>query len=129
MGMSENKKELKRRDFIRGLASLPVLGGFIAAALSKQWHDKSSQKKIFSDLDIDPDMFKTSEQTDQKPGDPIRLGIIGVGSRGTSILEALGFCLPDEVYKDREQDLNISLAGVCDVYDKHARRGLALSTI
>jgi len=125
--MSKNDKSMERRDFVRGLASLPVLGGFIATVLSKRWHDKSSQNKIFSDLEIDPDMFQTGAPTDGKMGDPIRLGIIGVGSRGKSILEALGFCLPGERYKDRELDLNIRLTGVCDVYDIHAQRGLDLS--
>ena len=124
-----DKNTLERRDFVRGLASLPVLGGFLAAALAKRSHDIDAQKRIFTDLGIDPELLEPERTKSVRTGDLIRLGIIGVGSRGTSILESLGFCRPEPrfIYADREPDLNIRLTGICDVYELHAERGIAMS--
>jgi predicted dehydrogenase len=125
--MSESEKnDIKRRDFMKGLATIPVFGGFAAAVLVKQLHDRSLQNDLFRDLGIGPDQAEPEEQ-DRPPGEPIRVGVIGVGNRGTAILEAMGFCDPGATYRDREKDLNVVLAGICDVCDPHAGKGIAMS--
>ena len=125
--MSETeKKDMRRREFIKGLATIPVFGGFAAGVLAKRHHDRSIQDEIFKELGIDTDLAE-SEAEDTLPGEVIRLGIIGIGSRGTSILRALGFDDPDEPESDIQKDLNLVLAGVCDVYDQHAQKAMAMS--
>ncbi|MCU0644853.1 MAG: Gfo/Idh/MocA family oxidoreductase, partial [bacterium] len=118
-----------RRDFLKGLAALPVFGVFIASYLAKRSHDRSRKNTIFADLDINLEELENSEKaTSSIPGESIRLGIIGVGSRGEDILASLGFSEHnDKNGDDSYADLNIMLAGACDVYDTAAEKGIALS--
>jgi len=72
----------------------------------------------------------------------IRLGIIGSGGRGRYLLKAAGFLRPevidsfieqskenksDKRYKEflEQEDLNIVINGICDIYDENAKRGIA----
>ena len=75
------------------------------------------------------------------PGDRIRVGIIGNGGEGESLVRSAGFAHPDWVEDQRaaaernprnrgfatfmqQDDLNIDLTAVCDVFDVRAQRGL-----
>ena len=44
----KNKNTLNRRDFLAGLASIPVFGGFIAAYLTKSLSKKSYKEEILA---------------------------------------------------------------------------------
>jgi predicted dehydrogenase len=74
-------------------------------------------------------------------GDRIRVGIIGNGGEGESLVRSAGFGHPEWVENARQAseenfrnrgyqtfmeqaDLNIELTGVCDVFDVRAQRGL-----
>lgn len=136
---NENKEKgtVKRRDMIKGLASLPVLGVFAAGALAKYGSDQSVKDHILTELDIDA---AKPPATGPLAGDPIRLGIIGFGIRGEQLVRALGFATPDwkKNMKDSaiknpkdnrlkdflaQENLNVKITGVCDAFDY--RRGLA----
>jgi predicted dehydrogenase len=71
----------------------------------------------------------------------IRLGIIGTGGRGRSLLKAAGFLNPaivdqyiedarenkaDKRYEEflEQDDLNVAVNGVCDIYDVNAEKGI-----
>ena len=65
----------------------------------------------------------------------MRVGFIGFGNRASQLSNSLGFAHPDQV-KGREangtlaewleqEDLNVAVTGICDVFDQHAERGLA----
>jgi len=125
----QNDKKLKRRDFLKGLSSIPVFGLFIASYFAKHRSTRSHKNKIFADLDLESQSLEAPNiASSRQAGDLLRLGIIGVGSRGTSILESLGYSNNNEQVKNNTYgDLNIALTGVCDVYDLHAEKGLGLS--
>jgi len=120
-----------RRDFLKGLATIPVFGAFITSFIAKQIHEKSHKEKIFSEFDLqETDIDAPHIITKDKPGELIHVGIIGVGDRGLNLLEALGYYnekAPDD--ETNYSDLNIEIVGVCDVYDKHAERGIELSRL
>lgn len=129
--------EIKRRDIVKGLASLPVLGLFAAGALSKYNYDKDIKKSILAELDINA---ATPPPTGSLAGDPIRVGIIGFGIRGEQLARALGFATPEWLNTMKEnalknpkdtrlsdflsqENLNIKITGVCDAFS--VRRDLA----
>jgi predicted dehydrogenase len=130
---------MKRRDAVKGLASLPVLGVFAAGALAKYNQDQKIKKSILDELDVNA---STPPETGSMAGDPIRLGIIGFGIRGEQLTRALGYATPEWIQRMREsaeenpkdtrlkdfmsqEDLNIRITGVCDAFD--VRRELAAS--
>ncbi len=65
-------------------------------------------------------------------GDLIRIGIIGFGNRAIAHVNGLGFMQPMDVdaFKERgifgdwlaQDNLNIALTGICDVFDLHAEK-------
>jgi predicted dehydrogenase len=80
----------------------------------------------------------------KKPGELIRLGIIGFGGRGEALAHAAGFAHPDWIERKKkdarenrldkgleafldQDDLNVSLTGICDAFDVRAERGIAAS--
>jgi predicted dehydrogenase len=60
--------------------------------------------------------------------------VVGFGNRGMQHANALGFMHPDDVEKRKknktldewlqQEDLNIAVTGICDVFDLHAQRGI-----
>lgn len=138
-----NSSKIKRRDLLKGMASLPVLGFFgyeiskdsslAAAAESKQPPQINMLEKLGLDTEL---QFNTFENASGKSGDTIRLGIIGAGSRGTELLYRSSFATKTEIDKMKAgngnryetwlsyEDMNVVLAGVCDVYDLHAEQAM-----
>lgn len=128
-----------RRDALKALATVPILGAMAYGVYKKQKYDKTMH-------DVS-DVFSLSKETatipDLQPnGKQIRLGIIGCGIRGKQLLRAAGFATPqslqdliDESKKDKkdtryqlfkeQEDLNIVLTGVCDIFDTFAEQGIA----
>jgi predicted dehydrogenase len=142
---SEERSKIGRRDVLKGLATLPVFGPFFYALLQKRMKDNIKKKEILSELGLGRDAPEVLPQTTlKKPGDLIRIGIIGHGGRGESLMRAAGFVHPDylDIKGDKEEqkwrkrrieefvgqeDLNVALTGVCDVFDVRAERGIAAS--
>lgn len=128
-----------RREALKALATVPVLGALAYGVYKKQKYDKTMH-------DVS-DVFKLSKETATIPelqpdGKQIRLGIIGCGIRGKQLLRAAGFATPESLQKlidsskkdkkdsryqlFREQEnLNIVLTGVCDIFDTFAEEGIA----
>ncbi|MDR0429698.1 MAG: Gfo/Idh/MocA family oxidoreductase [Tannerellaceae bacterium] len=120
-----------RRDAIKALATVPVLGALAYGVYKKQ-------KEVTRGRDIS-DVFQVSKDEakylEPKPGgELIRIGIIGFGIRGKQLLRAAGFAEPswidtmmeaaktnknDTRYQQyKEQDnLNIEITAVCDIFD------------
>ena len=139
----ENKNtdpgKLSRRDIIAGLAALPVVG-VIGYGLMR---NKSETDKRNSSLlsEIKPEIL-----TGIPPliaGDTLRIGIIGTGGRGGYLMNAMGFVHPDRIDEYTEngktdkfwkqyledfraqENLNIKITAICDIFDKNAERGMA----
>lgn len=127
----KNPKKIARRDVVKSLATVPLLGALAYGALK-------SRKLTLQNRDIS-DVFHISS-TDAvylqpKPdGQQIRLGVVGFGIRGKQLMRALGFAEPAyidtliEAKKSNpldtrideflEQDnLNVVVNGVCDIFD------------
>ncbi len=129
-----------RRELLKSLATVPVLGAFAYAQLRKTRYDRILNSSILDELGI-------SQKSDQKirplsKGKKLRLGIIGYGGRGKYLLRAAGFAEPkwidsvkeaamnnsaDKRYEEylEQEDLNIELNAVCDIFDINAEKALA----
>ncbi len=132
---NQNPTSTKRRDIIKGMASLPVLGLFgIEYARSNHAESKGETVDMIKELGLEKDLGSISAKSYDKPKDTIRLGIIGAGSRSGSLLFHTGFAPKKSVEdfsKERLEawmgyrDLNVVLTGVCEVFDERAERALA----
>jgi predicted dehydrogenase len=139
--MSEEKKPLGRRDFVASLASIPVFGGFAASFFARKARADEKRRTVLRGLGL------TEEASDEAPRsivkgvrkDKLRLGIIGFGGEGESLIRGLGYAHPDWPKKRpdtgrrlspdtrlqdflAQDDLDVDLAGVCDVFDVRAER-------
>ncbi len=132
----KNKKQISRRDLIKGLATLPIAGAVVYGAYKKRHFEKILNRTIADELGI------SSSQPQATPvksgGKEIRIGLIGFGIRGKQLAKALGFVHPTEVdewlegvqankkdtrYKDflAQEDLNIKITAVCDIFDTYGQ--------
>jgi predicted dehydrogenase len=133
---------IDRRDLIKGLAALPVLGAFFWGAAAKKKYDDSIRTSILRELDV---KAAPPPPTGPMSGDPIRLGIVGFGIRGEQLLRALGFATKEWKEKMRQsalenpkdtrlkdfveqENLNVRITGVCDIFDVHAERAIDAGT-
>jgi predicted dehydrogenase len=142
MESNSNKPKIGRRDVLRGLATIPFLGAVLIAWWNKRRKDHYLNKSIFNEIKVSTRIPETepSIPKDKK----VRLGIIGFGIRGEQLMRAAGFAVPDVIdnwkegalnnssdkrYEEflQQEDLNIELNGICDVYDVHAERVLLAS--
>lgn len=145
-GLKPKKKEaISRRDILKALATIPVFGGFFFGLYKKRKLDDLKKKDILAELGISGKAPAILPKTTfKKSGEFIRLGIIGNGGRGEHLVRSAGFAHPDflEIKGDSkerrmrkkrienflgQEDLNVVLTGVCDVFDVRAERGLLAS--
>ncbi len=125
---------MNRRDLIKGLAAVPVLGAFAFAWYKKRNYDQYLKSNILDEIKLKasaPELPKTGPMDKQ-----IRLGLIGYGIRGKHLARAAGFAHPglidnwianasenpsDDRYQQylEQEDLNVLLNGVCDVFDTY----------
>ena len=128
-----------RRDVLKGLGGIPILGAVWWAGASNSVSKKRKRSEILQQLNIQPSLPPTVPEIG---GDPIRVGIIGFGIRGQQLCRSLGFAteqwkedmalaaeenprhsaLKDFLAQDK---LNVKLAGVCDIFDVRAELALA----
>ena len=143
--MSENKsvENAGRREIIKALGTIPVLGVFFYKLFKKHALEDIRNTSVMEELG---ELKKAPAViTSKEPGKLLRLGIIGYGGRGHALLRAAGFTTPewtDDAKQRAEEnkmdkgyetfvgqtDLNVVLNGVCDIYDTRAEEGLAAST-
>lgn len=134
-----------RRDLLKGLIGLPVLGLLGTGAWMKGQHDEEKNQQILNELNINP---QTPPLPDMS-GEPLGIGVIGFGIRGEQLFRALGFATNKwktemaeaaeenkddtrlEMFLDqlKESNLNIKLAGVCDVFDVRANLAIEAGSV
>ena len=135
-----------RRDVLKALASVPVLGVFFVGWYQKKLDAEAKRAAIMSELGIGegaPAVIPNA--VSRSPGNRIRLGIIGNGGEGEALVRSAGFAHPEWVENSRsaaernprnrgyatfmqQDDLNVDLVAVCNVFDVRAQRGLDAST-
>jgi predicted dehydrogenase len=141
----KEKVSLSRRDILKGMATIPVFGPFLYSLLKKKLSDDFKRKEILAELGISGKPPAVLPKTTlKKTKELVRLGIIGFGGRGEDLVHAAGFAHPDWIERKKKQtkenkldkgletfllqeDLNVVLSGVCDVFDVRAERGIATS--
>jgi predicted dehydrogenase len=138
---------LSRRGWFKALASIPVIGVFVYNYARKKAKDDAAKRAIMAELGVaegGPAVIPNA--VSQPPSRRIRLGIIGNGGEGESLVRHAGFAHPDWVENARkavakdprdkqletylnQSDLNVALTAVCDLFDVRAERGIAASTV
>lgn len=133
---SEKKSGMERRDMIKALAGIPILGALGIQVFRKAaWEDdNNAQKEVIRELGLE-DLLNAIKPVRHQQGDLIRLGIAGFGMRGPQLAQALGFLEKARFDKTvgngsmdaqiNEGNLNVAITGICDVFDQHAEYGLA----
>ena len=76
----DEKNRLGRRDILKSLATVPVLGAFAYGYYKKKKYDRLLKKAIHSEISIDANNPVASRVVNKER--QIRLGIIGTGGRG-----------------------------------------------
>ena len=128
-----------RRDLLKGLATIPILGAVAYGIYRKKRLYTKYRDNILDELNLSqaPVQLSSTVSKDKL----IRLGIVGFGIRGRHLLRAAGFAEPQWIedakqeakenrlnttYEDymNQEDLNVTINGVCDIFDVHAREGL-----
>jgi len=146
----ENKEQMgisgiKRRDILKGIASLPVFGAFFYVLFKKKSLDSFRKNEILSELkETSESSAIAAKASTTKSRELVRIGIIGFGSRGEQLARALGFAHPDWIEAREkaaaqnkmdktlqdwmsQENLNVAITGICDVFDLRAERGLIVA--
>jgi predicted dehydrogenase len=140
----KNNNVLGRRNFLKALAAIPFLGAFLIALFEKKRYDDTLRETILDEFKLSADEPLPPVITNHKALNKLRIGIIGFGFRGEQLARAAGFAHPDWIEEKRiaaeqnkrdtnlkefyeQDDLNIEITGICDVFDIRAERGLTVS--
>ena len=134
---------LTRREVLKSLLGVPVLGALIYEFGQKWRHDNLRKINILEELSLGDTApaIKTSKSAVTN-GNLIKIGIVGFGVRGPDLARNLGFASPDWIknvqkgaaqdrsdtrYSDwmMQDDLNVQITGICDVFDMRAENGMA----
>ncbi len=156
MDEKENKKSspqdssgISRRDIIKGLVTLPAVGGVLYGAYQKRKYEGVLKSSLFSEIGVNPGMNPSNQSNTVKRDHQIRLGIIGFGIRGEQLTRAAGFATESWMKTQQERaeasgnnialttfleqdDLNIVFNGVCDVFEveaENARKTVSVNNL
>ena len=77
-----------RRDVLKGLGGLPILGAVWWAGAADTVFNTKERSKLLKQLNIQPSLPAALPPID---GDPIRVGIVGFGIRGKQLSRSLGY--------------------------------------
>ncbi len=150
--MSDNKEKsekqeksegMGRREALKGLATIPVLGAMAYGVFKKSRFESEQKNNLKQIVDLsseDPDMYSYTNK-DKK----LRIGIIGYGSRGEHLVRGAGFPHPEVIenwkndalenssnknYENylEQEDLNLEITAVSDVFDVRLERARLASS-
>jgi len=143
MAKNENNEKshgagIKRRTLLKAMAGVPVAGLLAYNVSKKRAYDKHQSERIIKELGLED--LEASLDTQMPPkseGELIRIGMIGMGGRGPSLAMGLGFLEPGmkkELIESgqfeswlMQENLNVAITGICDVFDQHAEKGLTIA--
>ena len=143
-----SKNKISRRDALKGIATVPLLGVFTYDFWKKKALEKAKNKLVQLDLGLSNDLPKIQLNSSKtNSGQIVRIGIIGVGGRGIALLRAAGFVIPEEYTNllteaknnnaraisklqtyNNQEILNIQVVGVCDVFGLRAEKGVKIAS-
>jgi predicted dehydrogenase len=136
---------MNRRDVVKALATVPIVGALGYETIRKYGIEEARSEAIAREVGIELESPAFSEEAISRSSQTIRIGIIGNGGEGESLVRSLGFAHPDWIQdrrknaaedpRDRQlqewlaqQDLNVQITAVCDVFDVRAERAITAST-
>ncbi|MDP4291603.1 MAG: Gfo/Idh/MocA family oxidoreductase, partial [Bacteroidota bacterium] len=134
---------MNRRDTLKGLAAIPVLGTYILSVYAKQKENERSFFDFLKEFEKQHPLVEkkiVTEKTGSGSNRLIRLGLIGWGIRGKQLAKSAGFVLPQtlEDYKKaaemdkndkryetimQQEDINIVFNGICDLFETYSEKG------
>jgi predicted dehydrogenase len=138
---------MSRRSLLKALVSLPVIGVFVYNYLRKRAVDDAKKQAVLAELGVSeggPAIIPNA--ISKPPGERVRVGIVGFGGEGEALVRHAGFAHPDWIESARErvaedprdkqletyikqEDLNVEITAVCDVFDVRTERGIAASAV
>jgi predicted dehydrogenase len=126
---------IKRRTLLKALIGIPVLGVFAFELFKKRTFDQDKRNRVIRELGLDNIKAPVTVRSSSARSDLLRIGLIGFGGRAVSHANALGYMHPKDVEAKKkndtlkdwlaQEDLNVAITGICDVFDLHAENGLA----
>ncbi|SCD19152.1 putative dehydrogenase [Proteiniphilum saccharofermentans] len=136
--------KLLRRDFLKGLATVPFLGYFAFGFkdnITKQIRKKSIDYNQRLKIDRLEAPYEKLVPPTGNQGNKLRIGLVGNGWRGEQLLQKFGYLHPDIIKQHTtngeaskwlrdvmaQEDLNVEITGICDVFDVHTQRGVEIS--
>ena len=142
-GKKNKKFTTNRRTLVKALASVPFIAAFgyeWSKMAKNKAQKKEDQNKILKELGLGDKKTAITKPISNSTEDHIRIGVIGCGDRALRVLRAAGFLWEDKlrVLKKEnntlalghwlsQEDLNISITGICDVFDDRAEAAVAQS--
>jgi len=139
----DSESGISRRDIIKGLATIPLVGGAVYGAYRKRKYERQLKSNLLTGIGIDSDTSSVGKESAANREQKIRIGIIGFGIRGEQLVRASGFATEEwmDIQEERarngndialktflEQDeLNIVYNGVCDIFEVES--DIALKTV
>ncbi|SDZ73447.1 Predicted dehydrogenase [Porphyromonadaceae bacterium KH3R12] len=136
--------KLLRRDFLKGLVTVPFLGYFAFGFkdnITKQIRKKSIDYNQRLKIDRLEAPYEKLVPPTGNQGNKLRIGLVGNGWRGEQLLQKFGYLHPDIIKQHTtngeaskwlrdvmaQEDLNVEITGICDVFDVHTQRGVEIS--
>ncbi len=130
----EQKPAIKRRTLLKALIGVPVIGAFAFELMQKKAYDLEKKNRVLDELGLGkfeaPKIMKSASAGSKL----LRVGIVGFGARAVTHVNGLGYIHPQDYEKMKangtledwlaQENLNVALTGICDVFDLHAERGL-----
>ncbi len=133
----EKKSGISRRDILKGLATIPVVGGVLYSAYQKRKYDQVLKSGLFNEIGIDFETGPARKPVTPRRDQLIRLGIIGFGIRGEQLVRAAGYATENWLNLQQErineggsdialntfkaqENLNVVFNGVCDIFEIEA---------
>ncbi len=132
------KMKLDRRTLLKALAGVPFLGVFAYEVSKNRSYTREKQNQVIRELGLENIQApKTWTALQGKGGDRLRTGFIGFGSRAVQLARGLGFISLGEKESRHakgnleswmtQEDLQVEIAGICDVFDHHAQIGMDIA--
>ena len=128
------KNVQSRRTVLKALAGIPVLGLFVFELIEKKSFDRQKEIRLIRELGLE-DLQAPNKISNAAKGSLLRIGFIGFGNRATQLANGLGFMHPTDMENNgksgrlnnwlEQENLNVAITGICDVFDLHAENGLA----
>ncbi len=133
---NSEKKNVKRRDVLKTLATIPVAGAVIYGAFRKKQTERFISKTISGEVGMSHDAPPAIPPSNTNK--IIRIGLIGHGIRGKQLAKGLGFVHPtmidswkegaakdrgDKRYEDflQQDNLGVKVTAICDIFKTYEK--------